>query len=133
MSHLLSARVAVVIVLASALLSVPAQAAAPPSGLRCSGLSCQYTFTRARTASIHARLTATDRSTQAVTQLICVRIPHKIVAGLCAWSSAYLYDKAHLHLEEAVAQDGCLVVRAKLSLRKAITFGSLPPQDAKCR
>ncbi|MFI6538248.1 hypothetical protein ACIBHY_37750 [Nonomuraea sp. NPDC050547] len=132
MSHLLSARVVMVIVLASAVLSVPAQAAAPPSGLRCGAFSCQYTFTRARTAWIHDRLTATDRTTQAVTQLICVRIPHKLVAGLCAFSAAYLYDKAHTHLEEAVARDGCLVVRARLSLRKAITFGSLPPRDAKC-
>ncbi|MFI6502355.1 hypothetical protein [Nonomuraea typhae] len=131
MSHLLSTRVAVVIILASALLSVPAQAA-QPSGLRCSGLSCQYSFTRARTASIHARLASTDRTTQAVAQLICVRIPHKLVAALCALSAAYLHDQAREHLDEAMARDGCLVVRARLSLRKAITFGSLPPRDPKC-
>ena len=43
-----------------------------------------------------------------------------------------LYDKARTHLDNAYDRNGCLVLRARLSFRKTITFSSIPPTDGNC-
>ncbi|MEU4227448.1 hypothetical protein AB0F17_24400 [Nonomuraea sp. NPDC026600] len=118
---------------ASSRVSAANQSGTRPSGLRCSGTTCAYYFSRVRTASIKTRLEGTEWTTQAVAQLICVGVPNKIIAAACLMSFSYLYDKARTHLIDAYDQRGCLVLRVRLSFRKAITFSSVPPADDNCR
>ncbi|MFC6086094.1 hypothetical protein [Sphaerisporangium aureirubrum] len=131
------------VTLTSAGSAVPTQVTAPAagttaagdvalSGLRCSGTTCHYYFSRARTAWIKTRLDAREWTTQAAAQLICLRVPHKIIAVVCVLGFSHLYDKARAHLDDAYDRHGCLVLRARLSLRKSITFSSVPPAHARC-
>ncbi|MER6005265.1 hypothetical protein ABT120_42435 [Nonomuraea angiospora] len=101
-------------------------------GLQCRDLSCRYYFSRAQTAKIKTTLDAREWTAQAGAQLICSRIPHKVVAAFCPLAFAYLYDSARSRLVNAYKRGGCLVLRARVSWRRSITFASVPPTHSRC-
>jgi hypothetical protein len=123
------------LVLAMALLGppLPAQTAAQgTAGLQCSDLTCRYYFSQAWTAEIKTTLDAREWTAQAGVQLICARIPHKVVAAFCLVASSNLYDSARIQLINAYKRGGCLVLQARLSRRESITFSSVAPTHSNC-
>lgn len=108
------------------------QLAAASGRMQCAGLTCRYYFSQARTAKMKTTLDAREWTTSAALQVICFRIPHKVVAGACVLAFSWVYDRARAELVNAYEMGGCLVVQARVSLRKSLTFASAPPSDSRC-
>ncbi|WP_066374790.1 hypothetical protein [Herbidospora mongoliensis] len=108
------------------------QIAAASGRIQCSGLTCRYYFSQARTAKMKTTLDAREWTASAGLQLICLPIPNKVVATACLVAFSWVYDRARAEIVNAYEMGGCLVIQARISLRKSITFTSAPPSDSRC-
>ncbi|GAB1818397.1 hypothetical protein [Herbidospora sp. RD11066] len=131
----LSLAAAALLIAATTLVSAapPAQAATSPSvRSACSGFSCRFYFSQARTASMVQAGERVGWVAPALVELVCVRIPNPFVRVACGVAVGIPYTRAQRHISNAAAMGGCFVVQAKIGFTVPIKFGAVSADDPYC-
>ncbi|GAA4203455.1 hypothetical protein GCM10022252_61120 [Streptosporangium oxazolinicum] len=64
--------------------------------------------------------------------IICLRIPNRVVGLACSAALLFPYNKAKKRLIEAHAKGGCFVVKAQLGFTVPIRFTTASAGDPYC-
>ncbi|MGW4637548.1 hypothetical protein ACWEN6_03420 [Sphaerisporangium sp. NPDC004334] len=113
--------------------ATPAQAAtASAVRARCSGLSCTFSFSPATTATMKRAADRAGWLSGPAADIICARIPNRLVALGCAVALVLPYNNARKRLTEAYAKNGCFAVKAELGYTLPIRFAALSPGHPYC-
>ncbi|MET8157054.1 hypothetical protein ABZT47_11815 [Sphaerisporangium sp. NPDC005289] len=118
----------------TALIQAAAAHAATTSAVRarCSGLSCTFSFSPATTATMKRAADRADWLSGPAADIICARIPNRLVALGCAVALVLPYNNARKRLTEAYAKNGCFAVKAELGHTLPIRFAALSPGHPYC-
>ncbi|MBO3752212.1 hypothetical protein J5X84_39665 [Streptosporangiaceae bacterium NEAU-GS5] len=115
------------------LAATPAQAAsAATAHATCSGLSCSFYFAPATTAAMKRAADRTDWLSGPTADIICSRIPSRLIGLACAAALLYPYNRARKRLTEAYAEGGCFVIKAELGLTLPVRFAAVPAGSPHC-
>ncbi|WP_440066749.1 hypothetical protein [Streptosporangium sp. OZ121] len=113
--------------------AAPAQAAsASAGGGRCSGTSCSFSFSPATTAAMKKAADRAGWLAGPTADIICLRIPNRLVRFACSAALLFPYNKAKKRLTEAYAEGGCFVVKAELGFTVPIRFTTASAGDPYC-
>nr|WP_062330401.1 hypothetical protein [Herbidospora sakaeratensis] len=125
------------ILIAAALLtttaSVPASASSAHQRASCADLSCTFYFSTRTTAAMKRAADRSDWLAGPTSNIICMRIPNKLVAVACAGALLLPYNKARSRLSEAAAMGGCFVVKAQLGFVFPVRFAAVSTDNPQCR
>lgn len=108
-----------------------ASAAARWSG--CTVSSCSFYFTSTTTAAMKRAADRADWLSGPTTDIICARVPNRLVALGCSIALLYPYNRARNRLNEAYALGGCFGVKAQLGFTVPVRFVAVPPGSSFCR
>ncbi|MFC4531686.1 hypothetical protein [Sphaerisporangium dianthi] len=113
--------------------AAPAQSATPSAvRARCSELSCTFTFSPATTSKMRRAADRAGWLSGPAADIICARIPNRLVALGCTVALILPYNNARKRLTQADARGGCFAVKAELGYTLPIRFAALSPNHPYC-
>ncbi|MBO4269812.1 hypothetical protein [Microbispora triticiradicis] len=130
----LACAVALAAVTTAAPRTASATAASAPALWRgCTASSCSFYFTSTTTAAMKRAADRADWLSGPTTDIICARVPNRLVALGCSIALLYPYNRARNRLNEAYALGGCFGVKAQLGFTAPVRFVAVPPGSSFCR